>query len=211
MSTDTTTMVKPAAPLFDEARLAIAGFLHATPVPPGPATPPTCASTYLVRPARPRGLRRQARPHRAVRPDDGGARPGPIHHRPPSVYGGRLLPLRRDRRRHRRLAGIDGATDASPAEYVAGPKSTLSRPPWASTHGAGRLHRPGNGRHCGRPGPGLPARPTRAAHFRGPEHRHRAPGHRTGSPHRYRAGQGLQAGRHPVASEGGPCRRSGRR
>jgi len=27
MSTDTTTIVRPSAPLFDEARLAIAGFL----------------------------------------------------------------------------------------------------------------------------------------------------------------------------------------
>ena len=41
MPTDT-TIVKPTAPLLDDARLAIAGFLAGTPVPPGPATPPTC-------------------------------------------------------------------------------------------------------------------------------------------------------------------------
>jgi len=58
MSTDT-TIVKPTTPLFDEARLAIAGFLARYSGPTRVSYPTDPAPVLrLVRPARPRGLHR---------------------------------------------------------------------------------------------------------------------------------------------------------
>ena len=198
-----TTIVIPPPPVFDEARLAVAGFLARYSGPTRVSYSGDlrqffawCAQVDLA-------VFAQAGPPRAVGPIHGGTRTGPGHHRPAAIHGGRLLPHLRARRAARALPG-------------------RARPPPEDRH---RVGHPGPGPHGTRPPssprraasgadgprPGLPARAARPASGGGLLDQHRGPLRRAGTSHRHRAGQGIQTGRHPPAAPGGPGRRSGRR
>ena len=197
MPTDT-TIVKPTVPLFDEARLAIAGFLarysgatrtsYATDLRQFFAW---CAQCDLEAFAAKRGhIELYARTM-----EERGLSRATIGRRLPTVAG------------FYRFAVIDGAIEPSPAEYVRRPKIDTESAPWASTEWswAPSSH--------GAPPAASSTRPWPACwdcsgwESRGAAHRHRAPRNPARPPHRHCPGQGLQAGGHPAAAPGGPCRR----
>ncbi len=195
MPTDT-TIVKPTAPLFDEARLAIAGFLarysgatrtsYATDLRQFFAW---CAQCDLEVFAAKRGhIELYARTM-----EERGLSRATIGRRLSTVAG------------FYRFAVIDGAIEHSPAEYVRRPKiDTESATLGLDRMDLGAFIAQGTAGQRRRPSPGLPAGTARAAHLRGPEHRHRTPGHPARPPHGDRAGQGLQAGGDPPTAPGGP-------
>ena len=87
-----TAITMPTPPLFDEARLAVAGFLARYSGPTRKSYVSDlrqffawCASVDLE-------VFATKRPHRAVGPLHGGEGSGPGHHRAEAIDGGRLLP-----------------------------------------------------------------------------------------------------------------------
>ena len=198
----TTTVVPPTPPLFDEARLAVAGFLarysgttrtsYATDLRQWFAW---CAQVGLeVFSARRAHIELCARAWRTG--------PGPGHHRPAAVDRRRLLPLRRHRRRHRALAGRVRPTTQD-RHRVDHPRP---RP-----HGARRLHRPGRRRrrvdHALACLLGLLGLRVSEALNIDIEHLAIERGHRTVTV----LGKGSKLAVDPAAAQGGTGRRPGRR
>ena len=151
-STSTTEIVSPTPSRCSTTPSSrSAGSWPGTRAAPAVATPATCGRGS---PGAPRLASRSsvfAGPHRALRPvvDGGGTTPRLSHHRPTTVDGGRLLPLRRRRRLHRRLSGRarPSAEDRLRIDH-----------PRARPHGAGRLPGQRCRRQPGRPRPRLPPR-----------------------------------------------------
>ena len=196
----TTTIVSPTPVLFDEARLAVAGFLarYSGPTRRSYATDLRQFFSWCARSTSRSSS--EAGPHRAVGPLHGGPRPGPGHHRPATVHRGRLLPDLCSRR----------ALAHSPAEYVRRPKIDTE----SATLGLDRMElsafvAQGGGGEPGRPRPCLSARSARPAGVRGLLHRCRGPLARAGTSDRHGPGQGVQAGHHPPSSPSPPGRRPG--
>jgi len=197
MPTDT-TIVKPAAPLFDEARLAIAGFLarYSGPTRISYTTDlrqyfAWCTQHDLAVFAARRGhIELYARTM-----EERGLARSRIGRRLSTVAG------------FYRFAVIDGTIDASPAEYVRRPKIDTE----SATLGLDRMEL-GAFIAQGMAGSVVDQAlacllvPTRVTHLRSPQHRHRRPRHRTGAPHGDGARKGLQARSDPVAASGRPSR-----
>jgi len=204
-STSTTEIVSPTPSRCSTTPSSrSAGSWPGTRAAPAVATPATCGRGS---PGAPRLASRSsvfAGPHRALRPvvDGGGTTPRLSHHRPTTVDGGRLLPLRRRRRLHRRLSGRarPSAEDRLRIDH-----------PRARPHGAGRLPGQRCRRQPGRPRPRLPPRLARTPGLGGVLHQHRAPQDRAPTSNGEGRGQGGQGGRDPVAAPCRPSRRPGRR
>ena len=176
-----TTVVAPTPPLFDETRLAVAGFLarYSGPTRKSYATDLRQYFAWCARV----GLEVFAtkRPHIelwARDMEDRGLARATIGRRLSTIAG------------FYRFAVIDGTIEHSPAEHVRRPKIDTESATLGLDRMELRLHRPGrSGRRHG-PRPGLPARPARPSGVGGSQHRHRAPGPQTWPPHRHGSGQG---------------------
>ena len=147
-------LVRPSAPLFDDARLAVGAFLARYGAPTRTSVRVRSAGVVrVVRQPRAHRVRGATTARGVVGAGDGrGPRPRQGHRRAPAVDPGGLLPGRGDRRTHRALA-----------VGVRAPPQDLRRVADArlGPHGTGRVHRPRRRRRCHRPRAGLPARTAR--------------------------------------------------
>lgn len=173
-ATTTAQLFSPSRPLFEDARLAVGGFLgplleqHPA---PGYACDlrawfAWCAQARLE-------VFAVRRPHIELyaRWMEEDSRAG--HDRPAPVDGGGLLPLRR----HRRLPGrVPGRARAAPQD------PHRVHHPRCRPHGARSISGPGGGRWTGGPRPCLSSRASRTACFGGLRHRRRTRGYRAGPP-----------------------------
>jgi site-specific recombinase XerD len=197
MSTDT-TIVKPTTPLFDEARLAIAGFLArysgATRV--SYATDlcqyfSWCAQHDLEVIAARRGhIELYARTL-----EERGLARATIGRRLSTVAG--FYPLRRHRWGHRGVTGGVRPSNKIDTESATLGLDRMELGAFIAQGTAGSVVDQALACLLGL----LGLRISEALNIA-----HRAPGDRTRTPHRHRVGQGFQAGGHPAAPSGGSSR-----
>ena len=199
-----TDLVRPTAPLFDEARLAVGAFLARYGAPTRQAYACDLRAWFGWCHQHNLTVFGVQRPHvelwaREMEEVRGLAK---------ATVGRRLSTLAG----FYRVAVIDGHLEHSPLEFVRRPKiSDESANSGPGSHGTRRLHRPRRSRRCHRPRPGMSARATGPAGRRGMLDQHRRPRLRTWAPHRHRSRQGIQARRHPAAAPRRPRRRPSRR